>query len=438
MYKISLEEWLNEADDPLTNPSGNPPMVGAGVPPAQEAPIAPQGDPNVANTPPVDVAKTDPTQQQGQEEETPDVSQDPQAPDMPDSDKDVAFEEWQDTFFRESTKLDVQKLIDLIQQIRDRELESYPRKFVEDNLQILFLRQNANIEKASKEIRKSIKNDLDQTSPASTLVKIMNSTLQSMPEMNNIFIKIKGLLGAKGDMHRKYIASLLGSIQVGSGANTEDLVYNEKDYSIRISTRFNDKFGRVEIGKWCLKEEDPETYLTEPELKRLEEGSPEERDVLRRRIVMESISTTFKKRAFIIHVVGKDGTIYSLGWDLGTSLRNAYTEGKLLVKTILSQNSEAIIDDDGKILPAVDLKIVYLKETGSLDKDGKPIIEENDFMERIDGILYLTASQQILKEASSSFNGLLWQEIPYNGNPSDLRVLMRCVPNASEMLLRMC
>lgn len=438
MYKISLEEWLNEADDPLTNPSGNPPMVGAGVPPAQEAPIAPQGDPNVANTPPVDVAKTDPTQQQGQEEETPDVSQDPQAPDMPDNDKDVAFEEWQDTFFRESTKLDVQKLIDLIQQIRDRELESYPRKFVEDNLQILFLRQNANIEKASKEIRKSIKNDLDQTSPASTLVKIMNSTLQSMPEMNNIFIKIKGLLGAKGDMHRKYIASLLGSIQVGSGANTEDLIYNEKDYSIRISTRFNDKFGRVEIGKWCLKEEDPETYLTEPELKRLEEGSPEERDVLRRRIVMESISTTFKKRAFLIHVVGKDGTIYSLGWDLGTSLRNAYTEGKLLVKTILSQNSEAIIDDDGKILPAVDLKIVYLKETGSLDKDGKPIIEENDFMERIDGILYLTASQQILKEASSSFNGLLWQEIPYNGNPSDLRVLMRCVPNASEMLLRMC
>ena len=97
-----------------------------------------------------------------------------------------------------------------------------------------------------------------------------------------------------------------------------------------------------------------------------------------------------------------------------------------------------MIDDDGKILPAVDMKVVYLKNTGSLDKDGKPVIEENDFMERIDGILYLTASQQILKEASSSFTGLLWQEIPYNGNPSDLRVLMRCVPSASECLLRVC
>jgi len=440
MYKVALEEWLNEADDPLTNPSGNPPMVGAGVPPAQEQPITNAPDPNVTNTPPVEAPKEDPNVAQAatQDEEMPDVSEDPQAPDMPEEEKDVAFEEWQDTFFRESTKGDVQKLIDLIHQIRDRDLESYPRKFVEDNLQILFLRQNANIDKASKEIRKLVKSDLDQNSPASSLMKHLNTTLQAMPELTNIFIKIKGLLGSKGDMHRKYIASLFGSVQVGSGANTEDLVYNEKEYSIRISTRFNDKFGRVEIGKWCLKEEDPETYLTEPELKRLEEGSPEERDVLRRRIVMESISSTFKKRAFIIHVVAKDGTINSLGWDLGTSLRTAYTDGKLVVKTILSQNSEAIINDDGKILPAVDLKVMYLHETGSLDKDGKPVIEEHDFIERIDGILYLTATQQILKEASSSFTGLLWQETPYNGNPSDLKVLMRCVPNASECLLRQC
>ena len=441
MYNIAIEEWLNEVGDPNVNPSGGPPQVGLGVPPAQEQPTTNNAtDPNNPPADNVSMAKDSPIQGKGIEKDTeiPDVSQDPQSPDMPKEEKDMAFEECQDTFFRESTKNDVNKLIDLIHQIRDRDLESYPRKFVEDNLQILFLRQNANIDKAAKEIRKLTKGELDQNSPASSLAAHINSTLQTMPELNNVFIKIKGLLGAKGDMHRKFISSLIGAVQVGSGANTEDLIYNEKDYSIRISTRFNDKWGRVEIGKWCLKEEDPEKYLSEPEIKRLEEGSPEERDVLRRRIVMESIGNTFKKRAFIIHVVSKDGTINSIGWDLGTSLRNAYTEGKLLVKTILSQNSEAMIDDDGKILPAVDMKIVYLKNTGSLDKDGKPVIEENDFMERIDGILYLTASQQILKEASSSFTGLLWQEIPYNGNPSDLRVLMRCVPSASECLLRVC
>ena len=438
MHNAALEEWLNEAEgDPAMNPSGNPPAQGLGIPPGQEAPQGPQTDPN-APVPPQ--AKEDPNvdPKSNQDQEIPDRSEDPESPDMPDEESKQNFEEWQDTFFRESTKNDVNKLIDLIHQIRDTDLESYPRKFVEDNLQICFLRQHANIDKASKEIRKLIKNELDQNNPAKSLTNHINTTLKTMPDLNNVFIKIKGLLGAKGDMHRKYIAALIGSIQVGNGGNSEDIIYNEKDYSIRISTRFNDKWGRVEIGKWCLKEEDPETYLTEPEQKRLEEGSPEERDVLRRRIVMESIADHFKKRAFIIHVVDKDGTINMLGWDLGSSLRNAYTEGKLIVKTILSQNSEALINDDGKIVPAVDLKVVYIKETGELDEDGKPVTEENDFIERIDGILYLTASQQILKESSSSFSGIVWQELPYNGNPSDLKVLVRCVPNAPEVLMRQC
>ena len=153
---------------------------------------------------------------------------------------------------------------------------------------------------------------------------------------------------------------------------------------------------------------------------------------------MESIADNFKKRAFIIHVVGNDGTIYMVGWDIGSSLRNAYTEGKLVVKTILSQNSEALINDQGQIVPAVDLKVIFVKETGELDKDGKPIKEEHDFLERIDGILYLTENQQIIKEASSSFSGISWQETPYNGNPNDLKVLMRCIPNAPEMLMRQC
>lgn len=429
MFKAALEEWLNEAQgDPQMNPSGNPPASGLGIPPAQDASGAP-ADPNAPPT-----AQPD----QASQEEAPDRSGEPEAPDMPEEKEPINFEEWQDLFFRESVKADVGKLIDLINRVRDDDLESYPRKFVEDNLQVCFLRQHANIDKASKEIRKLIKDELDQNNPAKSIGQHINSALQSTPDLNNVFIKIKGLLGSKGDMHRKYIASLLGAVQVGNGGNTEDIVYNTREYSVKISTRFNDKWGRVEIGRWSLKEEDAGTYLTEPEQKRLEDGSPEERDVLRRRIVMESIADNFKKRAFIIHVVAKDGTITSVGWDLGSSLRTAYTEGKLVVKTILSQNSEAMIDDDGNIIPAVDLKVVYLKETGELDEDGKPIKEEQDFMERIDGILFLTASQQTLKDASSAFTGILWQELPYSGNPSDLRVLMRCVPSAPEILMRQC
>jgi hypothetical protein len=335
--------------------------------------------------------------------------------------------------------MNIKGAIEMIQEIRDHQLDAYPRKFVEDNLQICFLRQNANIDKASKTIRNYIKQNLDQNNPSVSVVNHIQSILQTMPELNNIFIKLKGLLGMKGDLHRKYIASLIGAVQVGAGGNNEDLIYNEREYSIRISTRFNDKWGKVDLGKWSLREDDPERYLTEPEQKRMEEGSPEEKDVLRRRVVMEAIAETFKKRSFMINVVGQDGTLYTLGWDMSGSLKNAYTTGKLIVKTIQSDNSEAMIDDDGAIIPYVDIKIKYVKDAeGGVDEDGKPAKEEHDFMERIDGMLFLTCQLNILKEAASSFGGIVLKETPYTGNPSDLNVLMRCVPSAGEILLRNC
>jgi hypothetical protein len=442
MSKYAIEEWFNEANGmdlgvtPYNSPSGSPPSGAAGMPGSMAAPT----DPNVANPAP---KKTDPAPKdmdQGGDDpgQQPDVTMDPQAPDMPQEMEEKDFEQWKDSFFKESMKGDVNKLIDMIHQVRDLSLDAYPRKFVEDNLQILFLRQNANIDKASKEIRKLLKEEIDQNNPAVSLVNHVSNVLQEMPELNNVFIKLKGLLGAKGDLHRKFEAALLGAVQVGSGANNEDIIFNEKEYAIKISTRYNDKWGMVDIGKWSLREDDPERYLTDPEQSRLEEGSPEEKDVLRRRVVMESICETFKKRAFVVNVVSEDGTVYTLGWNLAQSLRSAYTDGKLVVRTIESENSEAMIDNQGAIIPYVDVKIKYVKQTGVVDEDGKPAKEEHDFMERIDGMLFLTAQMNIIREASSSFQGIVMKETPYTGNPSDLRILQRCVPGAGEMLLRQC
>lgn len=422
-----LEEWLREAGEMFGQPQAQPQIPGtptAGSPP----------DPNVANPAP---PQTDP-EPEDQQNSMPDVSLDPAAPDMPEEMDEQDFEQWKNNFFKETVKGDVNKLLDMIHQVRDLDLDSYPHKFVEDNLQVCFLRTTSNIENTTKEIRRLVKENLDQNNPSVSLVNHIINTLQTKPELNNIFIKLKGLLGMKGDLHRKFIAAIVGGVQVGSGGNQEDVVYNEKDYSIRLSTRFNDKWGRVDIGKWSLKEDDPERYLTEPEQRRLEEGSPEEKDVLRRRIVMESIAETFKKRGFLINVVGQDGTIYTLGWDLAGSLKGAYTDGKLVVRTIQSDNSEAMIDDQGAIIPYVDIKIKYIKETGGVDEQGKPAKEEHEFMERIDGMLFLTAQFQIIREASTSFPGIVLKETPYTGNPSDLRVLQRCVPNASEILMRQC
>ena len=437
----TLDYWLNED-------LGNPGEVPGGQPPADagsnmQAPVAQDSNIDQQNqdfAKPVSgdqsmdqsVNQTEDPNQQNQEE--------PVAPDMPEEENKPKenFETWKLDYFKNSVKGDSSTLMDLIHKIRDMDLDSYPRKFVEDNLQILFLRQHSNIEKASKEVRKLIKQELDQNNPSVSLANHIFTVLQPMPELNNVFIKLKGTLGMKGDLHRKYIGSLLGAVQVGSGANSEDLIYNERNYSIKISTRFNEKWGRIDLGKWHLKEEDPEKFLEEPELARLESGSPEEKDVLRRRIVMESIADNFKQKSFIINVVESNGTVYLVGLDLATCLSTAYSEGKLSVRVIQSENSEAMIDDSGNLIPFVDLKIKYLYETGEVDDNGFPKKAESEFIEKIDGMLFLTANLKTLKESAGSFPGVVVKEIPYNGNPSDLLVIQRCVPSASEILMRSC
>lgn len=427
---VNTWDWLlkevGTGTEDQTGVPGMTPQVDPNMPPQAST------DPNIANQP------TTMTPQGDDSGEGP--ADDPQVPDMPDGmgEEEKDFEQWKKEFIVESTKGDVTGLKNMAMDVRDRDLETYQRKFVEDNLQILFLREHSNIDKASKEIRKLIKDEIDHNNPSTSIINHMSSVLEQQPLLKTVFVKLTGLRGMKGDCHRGFIAALLGAIQVGSGASTEDLIFNEKDYAIRISTRFNARFGDIHMGEWSLKTDDPERYLKPPELKRLEEGSPEERDVLRRRVVMESIAEAFKTRAFVINVVGTDGTIYTFGWDIASSLRSAYHEGKLVVRAKDDSASEAMIDSDGAIIPFVDIKIMYVQSTGETDDDGKPVKQEVEFLSRKYGQLFLTAQLPTLKEASSSFQGIIFKEMPWDGNPSDIRTLQRCVPSLPEILMRQC
>ena len=435
--RINELEWyygltLHEVDMP--GPSGQPNTTAGSGPPMSQ-PGGP-GDPMGQNNPP----QNDPNQMtMDQQPGEDDLSDDPQHPDMPEQGEgDDDFEVWKIKFVKESIKGDPNTLIQSIMSVRSRQLEAPQRKFVEDNLDINFLRQNSNIFQASKDIRALIKKEFDRTNPATSVVNHITDTLNKTSNLNDVYIKLSGIGGAKGDLHRKFIASLIGAVQVGSGSASEDLVFEETDYSIRISTRFNSRWGDVNIGRWYLREDDPDRYLKEAEIKRLEGGAPEEKDVLRRRIVLESIADQFKERAFIINVVNQDGTVCHLAWDLGNCLRAAFLDGKLVVRTGNNDNKEAFIDEEGSIITVPHMSIYYIKESGDLDQKGKMGIEELQFIDYRDGSLYLTAPLDLVKEAAVSLQGMLYKETMWQGNPADLLRVQRCVPSAPEILLRQC
>ena len=309
---------------------------------------------------------------------------------------------------------------------------------MEDNWNVQLLRMNSNVAEASKQIRKAIRDQLDRNNPATSVVNHIFNTLEAIPGLKDVYVRMMGYSGNKGELHRKFLAAVTGSVQVSSSPDNENIIFNEREYSIKMSTRLNSDWGEVALGSWSLREDDPERYLSEPELKRLSEGSPQERDVLRRRIVMESIASQFDEQAFVVNVVDDEGTIFHLGWDLSNALRGAYAEGRLVVKTVKSENSEAMIDDEGEIVPMIDLKVYYVKPSSGLAGTEDQGDEEVEFMERRNGMLFLTAGLQTIKEAAESMQGTEFKEASYQGNPSDLRVLKRCVYSAHDMLMRQC
>jgi hypothetical protein len=132
---------------------------------------------------------------------------------------------------------------------------------------------------------------------------------------------------------------------------------------------------------------------------------------------------------------------YPIGEDNIASGRRTVIRGvgkdEIIVRTKSSEAAEAMIDDDGNIIPISDLTIRYVKETGKRDDTGAPYKHEVEFMERIDGMLYLTAELETVREMSN-LQGVFFHEIPFNGNPSDLKSLKRCVPSVSELVLRKC
>lgn len=431
MSKNSWYYWEAEQGAAGQAPGVTPDTPGGiGAPGQQAGAPVPQQQPQPSNAQ---------TQDPNAPKDKPDITQDPQHPDLNDHGKgfdDKDFEEWKSEYFGLAIKGDTEEMLNSLKQVDKRDLDATQNKFVKDNIQIMYLREDANIEKASKEIRKLIKDNLDENYPATSVMQHITAALEKIPSLNNTFFKFLGCGGGKGDFHRKFLAALLCAVQTGGGGTREDIVYSEKEFSIDFSTRFSSEWGELPLGKWSLKTDDPQRYLEEPELARLKDGSPEERTVLRHRIVLASIADQFDKRAFLVHVANPDGTINALGWDVGEGIKAGYVDGKLVVRTKAGSSVEAFINDDGNVVQIPDLHVKFVKDTGKTDERGKPMTREYPFMERVNGMLYFVAGINTIREMSGNMNGVFFKEIPYNGNPSDIKDLMKAVPSVSEIILR--
>ena len=425
----NLYDWnLSEADDgDHSAPDAfGPPVGGPGF-------SGPGGMPNNAARPQGSQQQKPPKPEEPPEDEPVD---DPQAPDVPEEEEDDDdFETWRSNYFELAIKSDTNEMLASIEQVRDRQLDAAQRRFVEDNFQIVTLRQDANFDKASKEIRKQIIQELDRNSPAVSLLQHIQNTLQAYPVLQNIFIKLAGQGGLKSELHRRMIGALLGAVQLGSGPGSDkpDLIYVAQDFTVDISTRFQTTWTDLGLGRWTLEQGAPEEYLSESELERLQKGSPEEKRVLRRRICVESVADKYSKRAFLIHVVDpQSGDLSALAIDLAEMLRSGYQMGKLVVRKRKSSVQDIMIEDDGEIINLFSYSMNYRKT----DEEAEASAKEVPFIEQNGGMLFLTAEPETIQEVAGGMPGIFYQVYPYGGNPSDITSLLRTFPSTIELLMR--
>ena len=348
-----------------------------------------------------------------------DVTQDPQEIEEPQQGQAKDFEVWRHEFFELAKKGDTGQMIDAIGVVRDRPgLGAPQKKFVEDNLQIWMYRQD--IEQQADQIRKLVNKDFDITNPGTTLMQHICAVMEENTAMIQVPIKLTGTFAWKSDIHRKWVAALLGAVQEGGGASRHDLVLNDDEWSVEISTRFYAEFGEIDMGKWSLAVNDAEKFLSQSEFKALEDGSPGYKRELRRKIVISSIAERFARRAFLIHVCHTDGTLYSIGWDAGDCIKAAYRAGKLEVRAKGTKDKDCKIAKDGAITPLEETRIFYVKDTGELDENGNISTIEVPFIEERSGKLYVIADGNTLRDAASNMSGLFFRELPYSGNPTDI------------------
>jgi hypothetical protein len=108
------------------------------------------------------------------------------------------------------------------------------------------------------------------------------------------------------------------------------------------------------------------------------------------------------------------------------------------MRTKTNDAMEAFIDESGAIVPVPNMSIYYLHETEQFSSSIKPEIEEIEFIRVEDNTLFLAAQLDTIKEASTILQGMLFKESPWQGNPTDLMRVSRCVPSLQEILARQC
>jgi hypothetical protein len=277
------------------------------------------------------------------------------------------------------------------------------------------------------------------------VLQIISDEIEKYNEINNVFLKLPSFYSMKSDLFRKIICSLTNGIQVGSGGTLEDIFIpiSEGGDGIKVCTRIYTDFGNIQIGKWSIKYNDPEKYLSESELEKLNySGSPEEKEVLRKRVIIESIAENFKDKVYIVFITNPNtGEIHQIGFNFSNLVRDGWKNGYISVSFKANVGKgEAGVKIDGELIDLQNIEIEFIKENpDKIDKEGRPIKDYIELMNLTNGYLYLSIIREEFDNLINvSQNGIFYKNKQFDQGREELLKIQRCIPDIKEILLKKC
>jgi hypothetical protein len=199
------------------------------------------------------------------------------------------------------------------------------RTFISSNLSAVSLLEETVIKESQKVIRRG--------KSAEDMVANLESELTGRNEYKECVQRISALGGNRGNAWRQLIAAMCGGvivpgpvgsevhIPIGRKKNAESLILRPQAYL---------GWGAIDLGRVIITSDSSREYLGSEEQSKLIGGAPEEKRVLRNRMVIEAICDQLGNGIYAILVVSEEGPWQTAYFD-SEMFREAYEAGILTV-----------------------------------------------------------------------------------------------------------
>jgi hypothetical protein len=382
------------------------PSLDAAAPPAEEAPAEDIG--------PADA---------GAETEEPEGSEDQLDPFT------TAVSEYLDLLRKSGS--DHKVLEEALLAMRDGAEGSAHRTFVEMNLSAISLLEETVVVDAQKKIRRGKNAD----SSPHDVFESMEEELSGVKELSEAVQRISALGASRGSAWRQLVAALCGGAIVPgpTGGEVHVPVGGKKQKAVVVMRpQAYLGWGAVDLGGVTMTSESPDEYLGGEERVKLSNGSPEERRVLRGRMVIEAIADQLGGGTFTILVVSQAGSWTTAYFD-GDLFREAYESGTItVIEPHPKVGGSLCFDGDGNVVVASTWGLAVVDRdsgitdpaTGVMRYDAEQVAENKG-----DRLVYISDGDKLGIVGASVYDH------PWVGDAESLGSLRGSVPTARMTLM---